>query len=379
MAEVCVNGKQVQFKLDSGADVSVIPLSLFEKFDKSACQKLEKSSKTLLGPCNYKISCKGKFKAKLSIDDKSHFEDIYVVEGLERPLLSRNASSSLNSIQKVTEIDSKEKPSDSVAENTKLHILDKYPKLFEGLGELHGEYKILIKPNAKPYALNVPRKVPLSLLDKTKKELDKMLDMGAISRAEGHTSWCAPMVVILKPNGDVRTCVDLTKLNESVLREIHPLPSVDYTLGKFGGAKIFSKMDANSAFWQRKLSNESRLLTTFITPWGRFCFNRLPYGISTGSEQFQRCMNELLDGLEGVEVQIDDIIVYGCDVAEHDKRLANVVNRLSQANITLNKAKCEFGVKSVKILGHIVSSEGITPDPSKIKAIVSLPKPKSVG
>ena len=89
-------------------------------------------------------------------------------------------------------------------------------------------------------------------------------------------------------------------------------------------------------------------------------------------------MIELLEGLEGVEVQIDDIIVYGSDVAEHDKRLANVLNRLSQANITLNKAKCEFGVESVKILGHIVSSEGITPDPSKIKAIVSLPKPKSV-
>ena len=89
-------------------------------------------------------------------------------------------------------------------------------------------------------------------------------------------------------------------------------------------------------------------------------------------------MNELLEGLEGVEVQIDDIIVYGSDVAEHDKRLANVLNRLSQANITLNKAKCEFGVKSVKILGHIASSEGITPDPSKIKAIVPLPKPKSV-
>ena len=107
------------------------------------------------------------------------------MEGLEKPLLSRNASSSLNLIQKVNEIDSEKKPFDSVAENTKLHILDKYAKLFEGLGELHGEYKILIKPNAKPYALNVPRKVPLPLLDKTKKELEKMLDMGVISRAEG--------------------------------------------------------------------------------------------------------------------------------------------------------------------------------------------------
>ena len=137
-------------------------------------------------------------------------------------------------------------------------------------------------------------------------------------------------------------------------------------------------MDANSALWRGRLSNESPLLTTFITPWGRFCFNRLTYVISTGSEQFQRCMNELLEGQEGVEVQIDDMIVYGSGEAEHDKTLANVLNRLSQANITLNKAKCEFGVKSVKILGHNVSSEGIISDPSKIKAIVSLPKPKSV-
>ena len=377
-AEVCVNGKQVQFKLDSGADVSVIPFSLFQKFDQNTCQHLERSSKTLLGPCNYRITCKGKFKAKLSIGDKNIYEDLYVVEGLERPLLSRHASSSLNLIQKVKEISSKTKLPNSVVQNTKQQILNKYPKHFEGLGELNGEYSIMIKPNAEPYALNVPRKVPLPLLDKTKRELEKMLDMGVISRVHGHTSWCAPMVVIPKSNGEVRICVDLTKLNTSILREVHPLPSVDYTLAKFGGAKIFSKMDANSAFWQRKLSKESRLFTTFITPWGRFCFNRLPYGISTGSEQFQKCMNELLEGLEGVEVQIDDIIVYGVDELEHNKRLDNVLQRLLQANITLNKAKCEFGVYSVKILGHIVSSEGITPDPSKIKAIVSLSRPNNV-
>ena len=182
----------------------MIPFSLFEKFDKSTCQNLTKSSKTLLGPCNYKISCKGKFKAKLSINGKNHFEDIYVVEGLEKPLLSRNASFSLNLIQRVNGIDLKRKSSDSVSENTKLHILKKYSKLFEGLGELCGEYQILIKPNAKPYALNVPRKVPLPLLDRTKKELDRMLDMGVISRAEGHTSWCAPMVVVPKSNDNVR-------------------------------------------------------------------------------------------------------------------------------------------------------------------------------
>ena len=124
---------------------------------------------------------------------------------------------------------------------------------------------------------------------------------------------------------------------KNILKEVHPLPSVDFTLAKFGGSKIFSKMDANSAFWQRKLSNESRLLTTFFTPWGRFCFNRLPYGISTGSEQFQRCMSEKLEGMEAVEVLIDDIIVHGADQKQHDQRLIAVQNKLAKANITLNQ------------------------------------------
>ena len=187
------------------------------------------------------------------------------------------------------------------------------------------------------------------------------------------------MVIVPKPNGKVRLCVDLTKLNLSVKREIHPLPSIDHILGKLGNSKIFSKLDANSAFWQRALSESSQLLTTFITPWGRYCFLRLPYGITTGSEQFQRCMAEKLLGLEGVECNIDDILIHGRNQEEHDERLHTVLNKLKEAHITLNPEKCEFSKTSMKILGHIVSSEGIRPDPDKIKSILSLPVPKNVA
>ena len=151
----------------------------------------------------------------------------------------------------------------------------------------------------------------------------RMLEMGVIKRAYEPTDWCAPMVVVPKPSGEVRICVDLTKLNANIKREVHPLPSVDYTLGKIGNSKIFSTTDANSAFWQRKLSDESKLLTTFITPWGRYCFEslRLPYSISTGSEQFQKVIEEKLEGLEGVECQIDDVLVHGETQQIHDERL----------------------------------------------------------
>ena len=142
---------------------------------------------------------------------------------------------------------------------------------------------------------------------------------------------------------------------------------------------MFSKLDANSAFWQRKLSESSRLLTTFITPWGRYCFNRLPYGISIGSEQFQKCMNNILANLSGVECEIDDLIIHGETQKQHDERLHAVLNTLQESNVTLNKEKCIFSVPTIKALGQIISAEGIKPDPDKVKAIYDIPSPKSVS
>ena len=104
------------------------------------------------------------------------------------------------------------------------------------------------------------------------------------------------MVVVPKQNGEVRICADLAKLNANIIREVHPLPSVEFTLGKLGNSKVFSKLGANSAFWQLKLSEESKFWSTFITPWGRFCFERLPYSILTGSEQFHKVTMEKLEG-----------------------------------------------------------------------------------
>ena len=144
------------------------------------------------------------------------------------------------------------------------------------------------------------------------------------------------MVVTPKPYGHVRICVDLTKLNQNIRREAHPLRSVDFTLDKLAETKIFSKIDCNSAFWQSKLSEDSRLLTAFTTPFGRFCFNRLPYGISIGTEQFQKVMTDLLGEIHGDEVQTDDVLVHGRDHVQHDNRLHQVLNRLAESKITLN-------------------------------------------
>lgn len=159
------------------------------------------------------------------------------------------------------------------SDDYKAKVMHDYPKLFTGLGVMKEEYVIKLKDDAKPFALTVPRKVPMPLYDVTKSKIERMLESGVISPVDNPTEWCVPMVVTPKPNGRVRVCVDLTKLNEYVQRENHPLPSVDITLSKLAGARYFTKLDANSGFWQIRLSESSRHFTTFITPWGRFCFN----------------------------------------------------------------------------------------------------------
>ena len=109
---------------------------------------------------------------------------------------------------------------------------------------------------------------------------------------------------------------------------------------------VFTKLNANSGFWQIPLARVSALLTTFITPFGRFCFNRLPFGITSALEHFQRRMSEILRRLEGVVCLIDDILIHGQTQEEHDERLKAVLQRLQDANLTLNAKKCVFTSQS---------------------------------
>ena len=115
-----------------------------------------------------------------------------------------------------------------------------------------------------------------------------MEETGTISSVDEPTPWCSGVVVVPKANGSIRICVELGWLNECVMREVYPLPSVDETLAQLAGAKVFSELDASSGFWQNPLASVSHLLTTFITPFGWFCFNKLPFGISSAPKHFQK-------------------------------------------------------------------------------------------
>uniref|UniRef100_A0A5S6Q175 RNA-directed DNA polymerase n=1 Tax=Trichuris muris TaxID=70415 RepID=A0A5S6Q175_TRIMR len=396
-AELLVNGKAACFKLDSGADVTCVP----EAHQLVPMQLSPVAGLKLLGPSNAPLSVLGSFKATMEHKGRHVEEVCYVIRDLNEPLLSRDASVRLRLIQRVCFVSEPHSQGLSVAGFPEVaagdsigacaiksacsrdpefaRVVSRHPKLFEGLGMLQGEYKIQLKPGAEPYAISAPRRVAIHYREPLRQHLDEMVRHNVIRPVSEPTEWCSGIVVVPKADGkSVRVCVDLTALNKSVRRSLFTLPTVEEQLALLTGAKVFSKLDANSGFWQIPLSRDSSLLTTFMTPFGRFCFQRLPFGISSAPEYFQCRMNDILAGLPGVICHMDDVLVFGNSYEQHDRRLAKVLERLSDSGLTLN-AKCQFRRRSLVFLGHLITDSGILPDPSKVEAVVKLPPPGDVG
>ncbi|UYV78507.1 hypothetical protein LAZ67_16001812 [Cordylochernes scorpioides] len=363
-AEIQVNGKKVKFKLDSQADVTCVPLCLFKKI--MGQQRLVKSDINLRAAEFSELQTVGMFISTLRNGNYEIKEKIYVIRRLSEPLLSRRACELLNLARRIEVV------------ATRINPIKEFPEVFEGLGQIGNPYEIKLKPGAKPYAVHTPRRVPIPLMEKLRTILEEFEKAGIIAQVNVATEWCAPTVIAGKPNGDIRLCVDLSRLNEHVQREVHPMPVVEHMLGQLGEARFFSKLDANSGFHQIPLSPDCQHLTTFITPFGRYKYCRMPFGISLASEYFQRVMSIILQGMDGVMCYLDDILIFASDSKTHDRILRLVLRKLKEAKVTLNKAKCVFGVPRINFLGHILDEDGIRPDPAKIEAVAKMPAPTDV-
>ena len=348
--KLSVQGVNVTFKIDSGADVSVITESTYNKLpNRPVLEPVNRKMRSVGGV----LTCLGRFETQVKAHGQLYRLMLYVIRHANCNLLSRLHSQGMGFLQvclNETEIG---------------HM--KCPPV-----------TIKLKDDVKPYSLSTARRVSLPLLPKVKAELNRMQDHGVIIPVEEPTEWCAPMVPVIKKNGSIRICVDLKRLNEAVIRERYQLPTLDDLLPKLRGAKVFSCLDAASGFWAIPLDDKSAKLTTFISPFGRFCFKRLPFGITSAPEIFQRIMSTLLGDMDGVALYMDDILVFGNSPSEHDERLAKVLRVIEQSGLKLNKQKCVFRQPSIDFLGHVVDNQGVRPSSGKIQAITSLTAPTNV-
>lgn len=190
-------------------------------------------------------------------------------------------------------------------------------------------------------------------------------------------------LLLVRKKDSFRICLDPIPLNKALERPNYQFQTIDEMLPELGNAKIFSLVDTKKGFWQIKLDYTSSLLTTFWTPFGRYRWLRLPFGIKSAPEIFQINMNNLVRDLKGVKVLADDILIYGCGsdkqeaMKDHNKNLENLLYRLNENKCKLNTEKLRLCVNEIKFYGHVLTDNGIKPDQSKLDAIQKLTKPKN--
>ena len=196
------------------------------------------------------------------------------------------------------------------------------------------------------------------------------------SAQEAPTEWVNSLVVVQKPTGAVRLCIDPRDLNLAIKRPHYPMKTIDEVASRLQGAKIVSILDATSGFWQLKLDDESSRLCAFNTPIGRYRFTRLPFRVKCAPEIFQRTMDRIAEDLEAVEVIMDDAVVAG-DETTHDERLQKFLDRAAMQGLKLNKEKCKIRQTQVPHVGHLLTSEGLKIDPQKVKGVQEMPAPQT--
>lgn len=214
------------------------------------------------------------------------------------------------------------------------------------------------------------------------KQINEMLTKNIIEKSDSPYNapvWVVPKKLDASGQKKWRIVIDFRKLNEQTDRDAYPLPNVDEILDQLGNAKFFSALDLSSGFHQIPMNKDSKKYTAFSTPQGHFHYNRMPFGLKNAPATFQRMMDTALRGLINKHcfVYLDDIIIFGSTIQEHNTNLAMVLQRLRELRLKIQPDKCEFLKPELEYLGHLVTAEGIKPNPKKLEAVKNFKIPKT--
>ena len=359
----------LEFKIDTGSQVNVIPERMFSQLQYSA--PLKKPERHLSAYTRDKLDVLGRCKIKCNYKHQDSEIEFYVVKTQSSPILGLKSCLDLELIKLIYSVYHSVTPeSYDNAGLDKAAVLNDFADVFEGIGLIPGECTIHIDPNAVP-VVHPPRRVPFAIREALKKELDRMENADIIAKVTTPTKWVNSLVVFEKAPGKLRVCLDPQDLNKAILRPHYPMRTLDDVMPQLSGARYFTKLDARSGYWAIKLENQSSFLTTFNTPYGRYRFLRLPFGIKASQDEFQYHIDQCYEGLSGVQTIVDDRTR-----AEHDLNLRKVLQRSREKGIKLNADKLEVGLTEVHYFGNVLSAEGLKPDPQKVAATRDMNSPR---
>ena len=335
----------------------------------------------------------------LSIDKKEYKETMLQSEGMKNEKPCCDKSSEKKFITSPADVDTHRKVKLQDAE-----VLDKYKIDFEKLCEEYSDIfskdssdigktpliTMEIETGDSPPVCQRPYNLPLKHIDWVQKELNTLEKAGVITRSV--SPWASPIVIVPKQTalGDPpkkRLCVDYRVIN-SLLPKVNkahskakgvltlvPLPKIDEIYARLKGSKVYSGFDARSGYHHMELSAKARPKSAFVTPTDKYEFTRCPFGLTQAPAYFQRLINKVLADLDFAFGYLDDILIYSPDVPTHLVHMRQLFQRLREADLKLNREKCNFFKSHIQYLGHLISGEGIKPLPEKLESIKEMPPP----
>uniref|UniRef100_A0A914H444 Reverse transcriptase domain-containing protein n=1 Tax=Globodera rostochiensis TaxID=31243 RepID=A0A914H444_GLORO len=378
-----INARPVSLTIDTGSRITIIQTQLWEKIGKPPLSTGKSQGKSysghkfeLTGSFNCDVTYAGvtiKLQCYVSPDGVLNLFGLPWIRAFESKL-RRPIATTLEFAIAPPVLATCSAPT-SADELTAL-LKREFPIAFSpGLGHCNKmKAHLYLQSGAQPVFCRA-RPVPHGAREAVDAELDRLLEIGAIKQID-YSQWAAPIVAVKKKSGEIRVCIDFsTGLNDRLELNRHPLPRPEDIFSAIRGASIFSQIDFKDAYLQVELDEPSKHLVGLNTHRGLFQYQRLPFGVKSAPSIFQKLMDELIAGLPGVFVYLDDFVVASANHQDHCSTLRKFFGRLQEWGLRVRLSKCKFMCEQLKFLGHIVSADGIRPDPARSAAIESMPAP----
>jgi hypothetical protein len=368
---VLVENKNVCFELDTGASLTSISFNDFKRiFPNKRLFKTGVELRTYTGEI---ISPRGCTFAHCDYKGQKFVGKLYVINQDVEPIFGREW-------MREVQLDWAEIRTVDETQGTQLNaLIEQFQDVFKNDIGAIPEYQaqLILQEGSRPIYIK-PRQVPYALKNKIENEIERLENLNIISKVD-HSEWGTPVVPVVKPNGSIRLCADYkVTLNKIIKDENHPIPRIEDIFSSMSGGKYFCTLDISNAYLHMVMNEESAKLQTLSTHKGLYKVNRLMFGVKVAPSLWQRYMDSILQGLDGVQCFFDDILIQGPTFEETLRRLRKVLEIVKKNNLRLNKDKSKFFQKSVQYLGHIIDENGLHKTPEKVKAIRNANRPTNV-
>jgi len=363
-----VEGVEREALVDTGAGMNFWPCADLDR--KELPEKMITTAST-------DLKCKGPQKVDCWINGKRHETEMYWNEKwsiLGQPFIQKYGVCIDPDKKEVVVRRHEQEDVEESSEGKKQleQVVEQFEEAMVGIGKTTlVEHRIPTEEGRRVNRRNY--RIPRELENKIQEHVDELLKEGVIE--ECSTNWCSPVLPLEKKDGSMRLAIDYREVNAITTDDMTPIPRIDEILDELCRAKIYSRLDLTKGYYQVPMAEEDKDKTAFVFRGKMYRFIRMPFGLKTAPQTFQRLMNTVVDGLPFVRCYLDDVVIFSESVGKHSEHLRVVLERISKAGLRLNKKKCEFGIESMDFLGYHVADGQFGPTEDKLKIVERYPVP----